>query len=81
MYTIADIKTILNDYVTARGLINANDPQYINVGSDQPLAIAVSVKGEDTPDFMKRDEVLKRVRAHMQTWHEIRVEGRDVVRK
>ncbi|CDO75463.1 hypothetical protein BN946_scf184823.g17 [Trametes cinnabarina] len=54
---------------------------YINVGSDQELATAVSLKGEDTADFMKRDEVLKRVRAHMQTWHEIRAEGRDVVRK
>ncbi|KAI0696389.1 eukaryotic translation initiation factor SUI1 family protein [Cerioporus squamosus] len=81
MYTIADIKTIVNGYVTARGLINANDQQYINVGTDQALATAVSVKGEDTPDFMKREEVLKRVRAHMQTWHEIRVEGRDAVRK
>ncbi|KAI0651354.1 eukaryotic translation initiation factor SUI1 family protein [Trametes meyenii] len=80
-YTIADIKDIVNNYISSKGLINANDQQYINVGSDQFLAGAVSIKGEDTPDFMKRDEVLKRVRAHMQTWHEIGAEGRDVVRK
>ncbi|KAI0632800.1 eukaryotic translation initiation factor SUI1 family protein [Trametes polyzona] len=81
LYSINDIRTIVNDYISSRGLINANDQQYINVGSDQALADAVSVKGEDTPEFMKRDEVLKRVRAHMQTWHEISTEGRDVVRK
>ena len=71
----------MNGYISSRGLINANDQAYINVGSDQFLAGAVSVKGEDTPEFMKRDEVLKRVRARMQTWHEIRVEGQDAVRR
>ncbi|KAH9856271.1 eukaryotic translation initiation factor SUI1 family protein [Lenzites betulinus] len=82
LYSIADIKTTLNDYISSRGLINANDQQYINVGSDQAFAIAVSVKGEDTPEFMKRDEVLRRVRAHMQSWHEITAEGgQEVVRK
>ncbi|KAI0370925.1 eukaryotic translation initiation factor SUI1 family protein [Pilatotrama ljubarskyi] len=81
LYSIADIKAITSDYIASRNLVNSNDQQYINVGSDQALAGAVSVKGEDTPEFMKRDEVLKRVRANMQTWHEIKAEGRDVVRK
>ncbi|KAI0830089.1 eukaryotic translation initiation factor SUI1 family protein [Trametes gibbosa] len=81
LYSIADIKTMLNDYISSRRLINANDQQYINVGSDQALAGAVSVKGEETPEFMKRDELLKRVRAHMQTWHEVSADGKDVVRK
>ncbi|KAI0351003.1 eukaryotic translation initiation factor SUI1 family protein [Trametes cingulata] len=81
LYSIADIKAIFNDYVASRNLVNANDQQYINVGSDQALAGAVSVKGEDTPEFMKRDEVLKRIRNNMQTWHEIKAEGREVVRK
>ncbi|KAI8968737.1 eukaryotic translation initiation factor SUI1 family protein [Trametes punicea] len=56
-------------------------PAVFNISTDQAFANAVSVKGEETPEFMKRDEVLRRVRAHMQTWHEIRAEGRDVVRK
>ncbi|KAI8972535.1 eukaryotic translation initiation factor SUI1 family protein [Trametes punicea] len=81
LYTIADIRNIVNDYISSRNLINTNDQQYINISTDQALANAVSVKGEETPEFMKRDEVLRRVRAHMQTWHEIRAEGRDVVRK
>ncbi|KAI9068830.1 eukaryotic translation initiation factor SUI1 family protein [Trametes sanguinea] len=81
LYTPTEIRNIVNDYVSSHNLINGNDQQYINVGSDQALAIAVSVKGEDTPEFMKRDEVLRRVRAHMQTWHEIRAEGRDVLKK
>ena len=71
----------MNGYVSARGLVNANDQQYINVGTDQALAGAVSVKGQDTPEFMKRDDVLKRVRVNMQPWHEIRVEGRDTIQK
>ena len=71
----------MNAYVSSHNLINANDQSYINVSADQALAAAVAVKGEDTPEFLKPDEVLKRVRAHMQTWHEIRVEGRDIVRK
>lgn len=71
----------MNSYVASRSLINANDQQYLNVGSDRFLAGAVSVKGGDSPEFLKRDEVLKRVRANMQTWHEISVEGKDPVRK
>lgn len=71
----------MTDYISSRHLVNANDQQYINVGSDEALAGAVSTKGKDTPEFMKRDEVLKLVRAHMQAWHQITVEGRDVVRK
>ncbi|KAI8968732.1 eukaryotic translation initiation factor SUI1 family protein [Trametes punicea] len=81
LYTIADVRNIVNDYISSRNLINTNDQQYINISTDQAFANAVSVKGEETPEFMKRDEVLRRVRAHMQTWHEIRAEGRDVVRK
>ncbi|KAI0656239.1 eukaryotic translation initiation factor SUI1 family protein [Cubamyces menziesii] len=81
LYTVTDIKNVFNEYVSSRNLINANDQQYINVGSDDALARAVSIKGEETPEFMKRDDVLKRIRANMQTWHEIRAEGRDVVRK
>ncbi|KAI1790893.1 eukaryotic translation initiation factor SUI1 family protein [Ganoderma leucocontextum] len=81
LYTISEIKDIVNGYVSSRSLINANDQQYTNVGSDQFLAGAVSSKGEDAPEFLKRDEVLKRVRANMQAWHEITVEGGDMVRK
>ncbi|KAI0772460.1 eukaryotic translation initiation factor SUI1 family protein [Trametes elegans] len=81
LYTIADIRTVVGEYIAARGLVNANDPQYINVGADQPLAGAVAARGEDTPEFMKRDEVLRRVRTHMQTWHEVRADGRDAFRK
>lgn len=67
--------------MSSRSLINANDQQYVNVDSDQFLGGAVSVKGEDVPEFLKRDEILKRLRANMQTWHEISAEGRDVVHK
>ena len=62
--------------------MNAHEQQYINVGVDDALARAVSIKGEeDTPEFMKRDEVLRRVRVNMQAWHEIGGEGCEQVRK
>ena len=49
--------------------------QYINVGEDEPLAQAVYAKGAEPVEFMKREDVLRRIRANMQTWHEIRTEG------
>lgn len=80
MYTITDITEIVNDYISSHGLINPNDQQYINVGTDQALASAVSIKGQDA-EFLKLDVVLKRVRTNMQAWYEIRLEGREVIRK
>lgn len=79
-YTITDIKDIFNTYVTSKQLINAHEQQYINVGRDDALAQAVHIKGKDTPEFMKREDALQRIRQNMQTWHEIRTaEGSDPI--
>lgn len=75
LYTIAEIKDVFNAYVAARDLVNAHEQQYINVGEDAALALAVYAKGGENPAFMKREDVLRRIRANMQTWHEIRTEG------
>lgn len=61
--------------------MNAHDAQYINVGADAALARAVHASGADNDsEFMKREDVLRRIRANMQTWHEVRG-PRDVVTK
>lgn len=81
LYSIADIKEIFSSYVAAKGLVNAQVQQYINVGQDDMLAQAVYVKGEEPPEFLKREDVLRRIRDNMQVWHEIRIEGGEPVSK
>ncbi|CCM00967.1 uncharacterized protein FIBRA_03015 [Fibroporia radiculosa] len=81
LYTMSDIKTTLNEYVSAKNLINAQEQQYLNVSEDSALLDAVTDKNETDVEFLKREEVLTRIRNHMQSWYEIRVEGKDVVRK
>ncbi|OBZ74898.1 Translation machinery-associated protein 64 [Grifola frondosa] len=81
LYTLSDIKATFNAYVATKNLINARDQQYINVGNDPALLAAATNKNEDAPEFLKREDVLGRLRDHMQSWYEIRVEGQDVIRK
>ncbi|GJE88956.1 eukaryotic translation initiation factor SUI1 family protein [Phanerochaete sordida] len=81
LYSITDIKEIFNAYVAAKGLVNAQVQQYINVGQDEMLAQAVYVKDAEPAEFMKREDTLRRIRENMQVWHEIRTEGGETVRK
>ncbi|KAK7676959.1 hypothetical protein QCA50_020077 [Cerrena zonata] len=81
MYTAQDIKEIFNDYVSSKQLVNTQEQQYINVGEDTTLLSAVSSKNGNPPEFLKREETLKRIKDHMQSWHEVRVDGKDPVRK
>ncbi|KAH9916268.1 eukaryotic translation initiation factor SUI1 family protein [Epithele typhae] len=80
MYSIADIETIVNEYIATKRLVNPNDQQYINVGLETAFALAVAKKGENELEFVKRDDVLKRVCANMQAWHEIGGDDRKTVR-
>ena len=81
LYTLTDLKTILNAYISSRNLVNAQEQAYINVGQDDTLLSAVTSKNELNVEFLKREEVLMRLKSHMQSWYEIRVEGKDVIRK
>ncbi|THH17973.1 hypothetical protein EUX98_g9030 [Antrodiella citrinella] len=81
LYTATDIGDIFNAYVTEKGLINAREQQYINVGEDAALSSATSVKNEERPEFLKREEALQRVRDSMQSWHRVSVEGGDIITK
>ncbi|OCH88500.1 eukaryotic translation initiation factor SUI1 family protein [Obba rivulosa] len=81
LYTLSDIKTAFNAYVSTKQLVNPREQQYINVGEDPALRSAVTGKSEEPPEFLKREDVLSRLKSHMQSWYEIKSGGQDVVRK
>lgn len=85
------IRSLLNSYIAANNLVNANDQAYINL--DELLYSCVSAKskgkakGKDVePEselsrFMKRDELTRSIIGKMQGWYAIRTEGKDPVTK
>ena len=79
--TLADLKALLNEYILAKNLANARKQQLVNVGEDAALLGAVASKNEAAPALLKREDILVRIREHMQPWYEIHVPGRDAVRK
>ncbi|PSS30878.1 hypothetical protein PHLCEN_2v2605 [Hermanssonia centrifuga] len=81
LYSIANIQDIFSTYVSSKNLTNVNEQQYINVGEDVALFAATSNKNKENPEFLKRDDALKRIRDNMQEWHEIKTERSGVVRK
>ncbi|KAH7908853.1 hypothetical protein BJ138DRAFT_1115485 [Hygrophoropsis aurantiaca] len=81
LYTLQEIKSTINKYVTDRQLINARDQAYINV--DDLLLTVISSKS-DAPastEFIRRDELIKRLSDKMQNWYEIQADGKDPVLK
>ena len=81
LYTSLEVRQIFNSYVQAKQLVNANDQQYINIAEDDALLRAVYSKGRNTPDFMKRDDAMKKIEQNMQRWFEMKTEGNEPVRK
>jgi len=90
-----DIRVLLNVYLTSEGLINKIDQGYINlnlpllacVTSKSPRESGKKagkggqeVKEQVSLEFMKRDELLKKIVEHMQSWYEVKVEGKDITR-
>ena len=71
----------MNEYITAKALVNAHQQAFINVGADALLSGLVAPKGGDAPEFMKREELVGSVLAKMQAWHRVEAEGRDPVLK
>jgi len=75
------VKALLNGYITSHNLVNQNDQSYVNI--DTLLASTLSSKSETEPiEFLKRDEIARRLVDKMQAWYEISVDGMEpVVRK
>ncbi|TFK67974.1 hypothetical protein BDN72DRAFT_842359 [Pluteus cervinus] len=91
LYTVPQVKTLLTSYIHSKSLMNPNDQAYINL--DEALQACLSAtpqrkskngEGEPaspTPGFMKREELISRVIAKMQAWHEVSADGRDPICK
>ncbi|KAJ2921757.1 hypothetical protein H1R20_g15343, partial [Candolleomyces eurysporus] len=87
LYTPTEIRSLVFDYVTAQDLINKRDKSYINLDELFNACLAAKSggkskgKGQETgselPEFIKRDDLVKRVMAKMQAWYEIRAPGKD----
>jgi len=76
LYTLPEIKTLLNGYIASHNLVNPNDRSYINI--DDLLSSTLSSKTNTEPlEFLKRDELIRRLVDKMQAWHEISVEGKE----
>lgn len=73
----------MNKYVAARQLTNARDQSYVDVGSDEVLLSTVCAKGEapECIEFLKREDIVRRLSEKMQNWYEIQAEGKDPVLK
>ena len=78
----------MNSYIRDKSLVNPYEQTYINL--DPILAACVSKsttksKGKDEPaepvKFMKRDELIKALLDRMQPWHEVRVEGKENMKR
>lgn len=60
--------------------MNSNDQSYINV--DTVLQSTLSSKNNNEPlEFMKRDELTRRIVDKMQPWYEIDIDGKDPILK
>jgi hypothetical protein len=97
LYTLPEIKSLLNTYITTHSLVNPREQSYINIDALLLSGISSSSKSKskskgkgnsieqelETPtiEFMKRDELTAKVLQNMQSWHEVKVEGGDPVLK
>jgi translation initiation factor 2D len=88
LYTPSEVRTILFEYVQAKDLINTNNKAYVNLDDALVSCLATKSKAkgqaaepEPPTDFVKRDDLVKRVLAKMQGWYEVAAPGRDPVQK
>ncbi|ESK85165.1 eukaryotic translation initiation factor sui1 family protein [Moniliophthora roreri MCA 2997] len=93
LYTITEIRDLLNAYIASKELVNKHEQAYINL--DGLLVACVSAKAsqgkgkkareagqpEEDVEFMKRVDLTKKIVERMQNWYIVSVEGKDVVPK
>ncbi|KAF8591696.1 hypothetical protein K439DRAFT_1401788 [Ramaria rubella] len=81
LYSLANLRTIINDYSTTHSLTNAQEQQYIHP-DELLLSVLLAPKSDETIKYIKRDDAVKRLSERMQSWHEIIVDGKEpVIRK
>ncbi|KAF7356792.1 Eukaryotic translation initiation factor SUI1 family protein [Mycena venus] len=90
LYELSEVRTMLNKYITSKSLVNPREQAYINLDpllSDAIAPKTKKAKGAETApappvvEFMKRDELTKRILEQMQSWYEVKAPGKDPVVK
>lgn len=82
LYTISELKAILNAYIAAKSLVNPHHQQFINVGDLLRTTLSSNKAGEASlPDFLKREDALRKLADNMQPWHRVVAEGGEPVTK
>jgi translation initiation factor 2D len=87
LFTQAEIRSIVNGYVTMKQLLNPRDQAYVDVTEDSTMLDALSnLKASERKQlqeagFLRRNEVVDKLIGKMQPWFEITGEGREPVVK
>ncbi|KAF8183745.1 hypothetical protein K438DRAFT_1974778 [Mycena galopus ATCC 62051] len=90
LYELAEVRAMLNEYITSKALVNPREQAYINLDSHLSEVIAPKAKKakgtEPTSaaapvEFMKRDDLNRSILEQMQPWYEVKAPGRDPVVK
>ena len=87
LFTRGDIRSIINEYVTAKQLLKPEDQSYVNVREDSTLLDALSdLKAGERKQlqevvFLRRNQVVDKIVENMQPWYEIKGEGKEPVVK
>lgn len=79
LYTAAELRGFINNYVSEQKLVNPHEQRYVNV--DTVLQTILTAKGQEPPEFAKRDELAGKLAKQMQAWHEITLHGKEPVRR
>ncbi|KAF8331865.1 uncharacterized protein EI90DRAFT_3055688 [Cantharellus anzutake] len=74
LYTTGDLKTFIDTYIAANGLIHPRERGYVTV--DVVLREILLNKNEDA-EFLKREELVPRLKNAMQKWHSVKVPGEE----
>ncbi|KAF7980439.1 hypothetical protein HWV62_38284 [Athelia sp. TMB] len=80
LYTMPELKGLINGYIASHNLVNPNDQAYINIDALLRSTIASKNSTEEL-EFMKRDELTRRLVDKLQPWHEINIEGKEPITK
>ncbi|KAF8599412.1 hypothetical protein BDV93DRAFT_546886 [Ceratobasidium sp. AG-I] len=63
-YTLSDLRTLLNQYVTSHNLQHPANPKYVVL--DEVLSRPLLRKGEDPKEFVERAEMVERLTGNMR---------------
>ncbi|KAK7055104.1 eukaryotic translation initiation factor SUI1 family protein [Favolaschia claudopus] len=87
LYELPEVRDMLNGYINEKALVNPREQAYINLDPLLSEVVAPKVKKakatepSEAIEFMKREEMTKKVLDQMQCWHEVKAPGKDPVVK